>query len=136
VQIKRPAKFALVGVGNTALTFVIFNLLAVGLGVPSLAANAIAWSAGVVNSFVWNRRWTFADRTTRPLGPLLLRVIVVNVIAIGVSSGVIVGAHALDARTRHGAAHLDAVEAVAIVAAFIVNYMLSSRWAFRDVGDR
>ena len=130
----RIAKFALIGLGNTALALVVFNILAAGLGMPSLAANAIAWSAGVANSFVWNRRWTFADRTLGRAGPLLARFVVANLVAVAVSSGVIVGAHALWGRGRHGLVDLDAVEAVAIVAAFIANYMLSSLWAFRDVG--
>jgi putative flippase GtrA len=132
---RRPAKFALIGAGNTILALVVFNVLAVWLGVPTLAANAIAWSAGIANSFVWNRKWTFADRHVRPVGPLLLRFVAANVVAIAVSSGVIIGARALAGLSRHDAARVNAVEVVAIVAAFIVNYMLSSRWAFRDISD-
>lgn len=134
--IRRPAKFALIGLGNTLLALVVFNLLAVVLGMPSLAANAIAWSAGIANSFVWNRKWTFADRRAGPAGRLLLSFIVANLAAIAVSSGVIVGARALSGRGHSGVVDLDAIEAMAIVAAFIVNYALSSLWVFRDVdGD-
>ena len=51
-------KYGLVGVGNTLLTFLVFEgLLLCGTG--AFAANLAGYAAGFVNSFVWNRRWVF-----------------------------------------------------------------------------
>ncbi len=51
-------RFLVVGLANTGLTLgIIFVLL--WLGVPLLVANVIGYGAGFINSFIWNRRWTF-----------------------------------------------------------------------------
>jgi len=57
------ARFLLVGVGNTAISFVTYRLLLV-LAVPYVIAAALGFSAGAVNGYVFNRRWTFAARDT------------------------------------------------------------------------
>jgi putative flippase GtrA len=72
-------RFGLVGVANTATSYIVIRLLAEPLGVP--AASAIGYAAGVVQSFVLNRFWTFS--TTRPrkdgrLGGEAVRFIAVN----------------------------------------------------------
>ena len=57
------AKFALVGVLNTAIDFGILNLLMFvtkiesGLGIIPL--NTISFSTAVINSFFWNKKWVF-----------------------------------------------------------------------------
>jgi putative flippase GtrA len=53
------ARFVVVGLANTALSFVAYRgLLAVGT--PYLIAAPLAFAAGAVNGYVFNRRWTFA----------------------------------------------------------------------------
>lgn len=128
----RFVKFALIGLSNTALAFVVFNLLAVRLGLPGFWSNAAAWLVGFANSFIWNRKWTFADRTGLRGGPLLARFAVANLAALAASSGVILGVQALQGPGRHGFVGLNGAEAIAILAALVVNYALSSRWVFRE----
>jgi putative flippase GtrA len=51
-------KFLVVGVSNTALSFLVYaGLVAVEL--PYIAAGAAGFAAGAVNGYVLNRRWTF-----------------------------------------------------------------------------
>jgi len=51
-------RFLIVGLTNTGLTLaIIFALL--WLGVSLIAANVIGYLAGFINSFIWNRCWTF-----------------------------------------------------------------------------
>ncbi len=55
---KEAARFLVVGLANTALTLaIIFVLLRFGSSL--LTANIIGYGTGFINSFVWNRRWTF-----------------------------------------------------------------------------
>lgn len=55
---RKVAKYAVVGVMNTLITYVGFLLLRyAGMGLD--AANALSYAAGMANGFVMNRRWTF-----------------------------------------------------------------------------
>jgi putative flippase GtrA len=128
-------------VGNTAVTFVVFNLCTAWLQVPAAAANVAGWTAGFLNSFLWNRRWTFADRRDASARRTFLRFAAVNVVAFGVSEGVLVGLEALSSTTGVTAAPgygvtVNLIEGAAIVCALAVNYLLSSRWAFAGAAFR
>ena len=59
-ELLRIARFCVVGVANSAITLAVFTLLC-ALGAPAPAASALGFAAGAVNSFLLNRRWTFAD---------------------------------------------------------------------------
>jgi putative flippase GtrA len=63
-------KFGIVGVANTLLTFAVFTLLVKGFGVWYLAASAIGFLVGTVNSFLLNRRWTFRGHVGDALTPV------------------------------------------------------------------
>lgn len=48
----------MVGIGNTTIDLGVFFALSFA-GIPYLLAQVLAYSTGVVNSFVLNRKWTF-----------------------------------------------------------------------------
>lgn len=56
-------KFVVVGVFNTLLDFAVLNLLillsGVASGTPFIFFKAVSFLIAVVNSYFWNRRWTF-----------------------------------------------------------------------------
>jgi putative flippase GtrA len=56
-------RFLLVGVANTALSFIAYRLL-LALDVPYVLAAALGFSVGALNGYIFNRRWTFAARDT------------------------------------------------------------------------
>ena len=59
------AKFLLVGVSNTVVSFAVYDVL-LALTAPYTAAGALAFAAGAVNGYLLNRGWTFhAHDTTR-----------------------------------------------------------------------
>lgn len=51
--------FSVVGIANTALDFVILNLLMLAFGLPLLAANLVATTVAMVFSYVSSRYWVF-----------------------------------------------------------------------------
>lgn len=131
----RFLKFGAVGVANTLITLVVFNLIAVVLGWPAVAGNALGWVAGFANSFYWNRRWTFADRTGVDARRSLVRFAVSNVVALLVSTGIVLALQQLTqglASSVPEALLLNGIEALAILASLSVNYVLATRWAFRE----
>ena len=132
----RFARFAAVGVANTAVTFAVFNLCTAALHVPAAEANVLGWLAGFANSFVWNRSWTFRDRRDLPARRILPRFALASLAALAVSEGVLVGLHAAVFASRLGiqvprAVALNAIEVAAIGCSLCVSYALSAAWAFR-----
>jgi putative flippase GtrA len=71
----RVARFALAGILNTAVNFVILNLAFYGLHQGKLASSFIATSCAVAFSFVLNRNFVFVDKE-RPAKKLALFLIV------------------------------------------------------------
>jgi len=59
-EITRFSRFLTVGAIGTALDFAILTLLKLA-GSPTLFANSLSFTAGLVNNFTWNRMWTFGD---------------------------------------------------------------------------
>jgi hypothetical protein len=57
------ARFLVVGVGNTVVSFVAYRLL-LAVGTPYAVAAPLAFAVGTLNGYVFNRRWTFAARDT------------------------------------------------------------------------
>lgn len=71
----QAAKFCLVGLLNSGVTFVSFFVLFRILGLPEYASNAASYVLGLINSFVFNKLWTFRSRGFR-LAELGLFIIV------------------------------------------------------------
>jgi len=61
--VRQFARFLVVGVGNTVVSFVAYRLL-LAVGTPYAAAAPLAFAVGALNGYVFNRRWTFAARDT------------------------------------------------------------------------
>ena len=91
-------RFIVVGVSNTLVTLAFFALLAKVLHVPDIPANAIAYVLGIVNSFLWNKYWTFGAKGSgkgwREFGffflvnvpPLAVNIVVFTVLKFGFKS--------------------------------------------------
>src|SRR3954471_21733577 len=74
------ARFLVVGVGNTTISFVVYRLL-LAVGAWYVIAAPLAFDAGALNGYVLNRRWTFAAHdTTRA------RILYVSIQAAGAVS--------------------------------------------------
>lgn len=79
-------KFALVGVMNTVVDFLVFQLLNLVFH-WTYGAQVISYCAGVLNSYIWNSRWTFRAQHRRSAREAI-SFVAVNLISLGVSLGV------------------------------------------------
>lgn len=52
-------KYAMVGVLNTLVTLALIFIFKTLLGVNEYVSNAIGYVGGVINSFLWNKKWVF-----------------------------------------------------------------------------
>ena len=89
----RIIRFGIVGVANSMIDFVLFYILSTHFGWNIFVANAAAYSIAVMNSFIWNKRWTFRAHDTgrRAIHDFSLFT-GGNLIGLGLSTGVIMGA--------------------------------------------
>lgn len=83
--VRQFVKFGLVGVSSTAIDWGIFYVLYLVFGIYYLAAKMISFSVSVVNSFVWNRRWTFRSNDPRRLHEFL-KFLVVSVVGLSANT--------------------------------------------------
>lgn len=110
--VRQFGRFALVGLSNTAASWVAYAaLLTAGLE-PAVAA-AGAFSVGAANGYLWNSRWTFRVRAG---GPTLLRYLAVQLAGLG-ATALLVWALSPSAGRFGGYALATAVVTVATFAA-------------------
>ena len=75
----RFLKFAVVGTLGTMIDFGVLNLLILTFGSSKGLAKTCSFTVAVINSFIWNRLWTFREARDRPIGPLLVQFVLVSV---------------------------------------------------------
>jgi putative flippase GtrA len=121
----QAVKFGLVGVLNTALDWGVYYLLTrfAGMGGLPTLAKAISYGIGVLNSYFWNRRWTFGSQAGA--AKTLLPFVLVNLVGTGINSGMMA--------LSTGLFHLPEVAglALATVAALSWNFAASKFLVFR-----
>ncbi|MGM9799262.1 MAG: GtrA family protein [Muribaculaceae bacterium] len=59
IAILQFIKYACVGVMNTIVTFIVIFLCKDLLEINEYVSNAIGYICGLINSFIWNKRWVF-----------------------------------------------------------------------------
>ena len=70
---RRFVRFAVVGAGNTLLSAAVYAVLS-ALGADRLVAAPVAFAAGALNGYVFNRSWTFASRNASPTRYLFVQL--------------------------------------------------------------
>ena len=86
--LEQALKFFSVGLLNTALDAGLYFVLTRGLGLGELRtlAKALSYSAGVLNSFYWNKSWTFRSEAgaLKTLAPFVFA----NLLGLALNAGV------------------------------------------------
>ncbi len=65
--VRQFIKFALVGISSTVIDWGIYLVLTRFLGIYYLMAKILSFSIAVINSYIWNRRWTFRSNDPQKL---------------------------------------------------------------------
>lgn len=132
-------RFALVGLTNFFVSLAVFYLcyrLLLAWDVPALrndalgpaaVANVIAYLAGMVNSFLWNRSWTF--RARGKVVPQAVRFVVVNLVSLALGTAAM---HIFV--DQRGFPELAVFLPLAVVIT-LLNYFGSKLWAFAPPGS-
>lgn len=56
---KQAIKYGVVGVANTLITAAVIWVMMKNLEVSDIVSNITGYAVGLLNSFVWNKQWTF-----------------------------------------------------------------------------
>jgi putative flippase GtrA len=57
--VRQGLKYGVVGIGNTLLSLVIIWIMTQYGGCTPTFSNFTGYTVGLINSFLWNRQWTF-----------------------------------------------------------------------------
>lgn len=86
-KLKHIIKFGCVGGLNTIVDFGIFSILNGIFGLNYIISQIISYSSGTLNSYIFNRFWTFKDtrNVKKKTTEELVQFIVINAASLGVS---------------------------------------------------
>jgi putative flippase GtrA len=117
-------RFGFVGVLNTFVDGSAYFLLSRSGLIPDLViAKGISYSVGVLNSFIWNRSWTFKSHVDSRR--VFIPFIVTNLLAVGINAWVM-----RLALNVFGLPELGAL-ALATAAIFIWNFAINKFFIFK-----
>lgn len=77
-------KFFIVGGVNTFITLILFYTLNKIIGVNYIFSTVIGYLAGMVNSYILNKKWTFHDDDKR-IASQFAKFTVINSISLGIN---------------------------------------------------
>jgi putative flippase GtrA len=117
-------KFNAVGLLNTLVDMLIFSAL-VAAGVPALWSQCVSYGAGMANSFLLNKYWTFGGSKTAG-NSQFIRFVVINGVTLGLSLLLL---HICT--TSLGMRPIPAKVAVTFLT-MLVNFAGSKLWVFRE----
>lgn len=122
-KVKTAGRFCTVGVGNTLIDFGVFFLLA-ACHVPYLPAQICSYSAGIINSYVWNRKWTF--RVKRKADEKeIMRFLMINLAASGITFLLLYA-------FQKGGCSLLVSKFAATIGGMVMNFIGNRIWVFGD----
>jgi putative flippase GtrA len=123
MPIKKVAKYAGVGVLNTAVDFLCFLLLFRWLGIDPVVSNVAAFFIAASHGYLLNHFWTFRDSTTSsPNWHAWMAYVLVN------AAGAAFTTACIYIFSQH-ASPIN-IKLLATVVVFAWSYFASSRWIF------
>ena len=130
-EMTRFTRFLTVGALGTFLDFGLLTVFKL-IGLPTLPANSLSFSAGVVNNFTLNSRWTFADRRNGNWRAQFVQFLLVSLVGLAINNAIVLllevplGAWIGDAAWGYAPAKVVATGVVVFW-----NYFANRNWTFR-----
>jgi len=154
-ELTRFLRFSVVGAIGAVVDFGTFNLLSSVLGLWSIAASVLSFSAAVSSNFLWNRLWVYPDSRAKPIVSQALQFALVNLVGLlirtpvfalseapltRVAAGMLPRLQALSgplavlaARTPPAIAGSNLALALAVVIVLFWNFGANRLWTYSDV---
>lgn len=85
-EVKRFAKFAIVGAAGSVTDFTVLNVLVQLFGFSPVFANTFSFTAAVIQNFTLNRLWTFPESQRRHASRQLAQFALISIIGWGINT--------------------------------------------------
>ena len=83
---KHLIRFVVVGCLNTLVDFGVYSILTGAFGIYYAIAQVVSYSSGTLNSYIFNKFWTFDDtKSKKKTTHEMVQFIVINLISLSVS---------------------------------------------------
>ena len=132
----RLRRYLIVGTLSTLIDIGLFAGLTGGLRWPTLAANTLSYSAGIINGYTLNRRWTYGDGMTtfthQTLGPQFVRFVLVSLAALMINTILVFLLTSLLERLTTSTYGVLLAKATAAGVSLGWNFLLNHFWTFRN----
>ena len=131
-EVTRFARFLTVGAVGTVLDFSILTLLKLA-GLPTLFANSISFTAGLLNNFTWNRLWTFGDSVKADRRRQLAQFTLVSLVGLALNNLIVLSLEGIFGAML-GSAQWAYLPAKVIATGVVVfwNYFANRMWTFKN----
>lgn len=122
---KQFIKFCTVGAINTLITFCCFYILNSILNINYLVSSFFAYAAGISNSYILNRKWTFQNRN-KMAALQLVKFVIIYLISLGINLAVMYQC------VNRFSINENISQVIAIGFSTIVNYVGSKTLVFKE----
>lgn len=119
---KEFIKFGIVGVSNTLITFVVYNIL-LKIGINYLVANIIGYICGMINGFIWSKNWVF--RVNKESKMYFIKFALVNLLSLAVSTGLLM------VLVKQLSLNSTITQLITTCITVVINYLLNKIYTFK-----
>lgn len=132
-EVTRFTRFLTVGAVGTLLDFSILTLLKLA-GMPTLLANSLSFTAGLLNNFTWNRLWTFGDTAKTDWRKQLAQFTLVSLVGLALNNLIVLSLEGVLGNLLGQPAwgYLPA-KVVATGVVVFWNYFANRTWTFKNI---
>ena len=124
--VRQFIKFGLVGVSSTAIDWGVFYSLNHFFSVYYLIAKAISFVVSVINSYYWNRRWTFRSQNQRKMHEFG-KFLVVSSVGLGLNTYIMYLAVSI-----FGLRYIYGLILATTIVVFW-NFLANKFWTFKEI---
>ena len=123
-------RFVTVGASGTLVDYSFFFVLTRYFNLPALVANPISVETAIIWNFTWNNLWTFSEREIPR--PLWKKFLIFQFVSLG---GLLLSQNSLFIFNKVFNIFDLVAKALTIPIVASFNYLVNSRWTFRDLSS-
>ena len=137
-EAERFVKFLIVGTIGFVVDFGTLTFLIEVVGLPTLVANTISFSAAVISNFTLNRFWTYPDSRSKRISVQLVQFAAVNIVGLVLNNSILwllespFDSLLLDFNITLIRGYIPA-KMVATIAVLFWNFFVNRYWTYNDV---